>query len=441
MDNHARDGDLQKEYPHIWRRLVSGEHDPMTALRIALFSEVFLPKVDGIVNTLCRLLDHLHLRGHASLLIAPEGGPDSYASTPIIGVEASSFPLYPELRLVSPWIGFAGWSRLNQILDDFKPDLVHVINPVALGLAGIGYVQRARRERQTPIPLAASYHTDIPGFAERWGLGFISPALWGLVRAVHNQADLNLAPSSITQRELIQRGLQHVKVWSRGVDAQLYSPARRSVEWRERLSNGHPEKPLLLSVGRLSAEKRIDWLEMALTAHPNTQLAIIGDGPQRAELQSRFARYADRVCFTGFLQGEDLAHSYASADIFVFTGANETFGNVVLEAMASGLPVVAPDSGGVLDVVKHNRNGLLYHAEKVEEMAAQVGRLLNQPELAARLSAAAHREANARSWSQSLDHLINEYSTLIRQSEQSNFSGRKKRNELFSSFYPFQPPS
>jgi len=413
----------------------------MTALRIALFSEVFLPKVDGIVNTLCRLLDHLQQRGHASLLIAPEGGPDTYASTPVIGVEASAFPLYPELRLASPWIGFAGWARLNKILDEFKPDLVHVINPIALGLAGIGYVQRRRREHQSPIPLAASYHTDIPGFAERWGLGFISPALWGLVRAVHNQADLNLAPSSITRRELIERGLQHVKVWSRGVDAELYSPAQRAVEWRERLSNGHPEKPLLLSVGRLSAEKRIDWLEAALTAYPATHLAIIGDGPQRVELQARFARFTGRVCFTGFLQGEDLARAYASADIFVFTGANETFGNVVLEAMASGLPVVAPNSGGVLDVVEHNRNGLLFEAESLEEMVFQVGRLLNQPELATRLSAAAHREANARSWSQSLDHLINEYSTLIRQSEQSNFSSRQKTNEPFRPFYPFLPPT
>jgi glycosyltransferase involved in cell wall biosynthesis len=400
--------------------------------------------VDGIVNTLCQLLDHLNLRGHSSLLFAPGGGPDSYAATTVIGLEAAAFPLYPELRLVSPFV------NIQKVLDDYRPDLIHVINPITLGLAGLRYAQHLNLNRNRKLPLIASFHTDLPGFAERWGLGFLSPALWSLILTVHNQADLNLAPSDITRQELAARGMRNVKVWSRGVDSNLFSPSRRSAGWRRHLSKGREGAPLLISVGRLSAEKRIHWLCKLLEAYPGVNLAVVGDGPQRSELEQRFLPYRERVLFTGFLYGENLANAYASADLFIFTGANETFGNVVLEAMASGLPVIAPDSGGVLDVMRHGENGMLFHSEQIESLVTQTGRILEDPLLAANCSVGARRSAEMRSWSATLDVLLEEYSRLVASPYSVFHRGTSRSNAMNASkqtcdarlehIYDRQPP-
>ncbi|MCX7841324.1 MAG: glycosyltransferase family 1 protein, partial [Anaerolineae bacterium] len=303
-------------------------------LRIALFTETFLPKVDGVVNTLCHLLDYFAECGYASLLFAPEGAPARYAQTNIVTWKGIRFPLYPELQIVPPLV-----DPLPQ-LSEFQPDLVHLVNPVSLGLAGL------RAARHLRVPVVASYQTDIPGFARRWGLGlFAEPLLWYL-RWLHNQCDLNLTPSRFTQCELIAVGYQRVKVWKRGVDTAHYRPDRRSSEWRWRLSGGHPAAPLLLYVGRLAPEKRVEWLWSVLHALPQARLAIVGDGPLRPSLEKLFA--GTPTVFTGYLRGDDLANAYAAADVFVFPSPNETLGNVVLEAMASGLPVVAPRSGGLL---------------------------------------------------------------------------------------------
>ena len=302
-------------------------------MRVALFTETFLPKVDGVVNTLCRLLEHLARRQHESILFAPNGGPHSYANTPVLGLPSVPFPLYPELKLVPPVI-----SVLDQ-LRRFSPDIIHVVNPVTLGFVGLNHGRRLR------VPTVASYHTDVPGFARQWGLGALYHPSVGFFRWLHNQADLNLCPSFATLRQLQSQGYRRLRVWGRGVDSHLFHPSRRRHTWRMRLSEGEPERPLLLYVGRLSPEKRIDWLKPMLQAVPEARLAIVGDGPMRPVLESMFAGHPVR--FTGYLTGDELADAYAAADVFVFPSHSETFGNVVLEAMASGLPVVAARSGGV----------------------------------------------------------------------------------------------
>jgi glycosyltransferase involved in cell wall biosynthesis len=301
-------------------------------MRIALFTETFLPKIDGIVRTLCRLLEHLSHRGHTALLFAPEGGPACYAGTSIVGLPGYTFPLYPELKLVPPT------TDVKRHLEVFQPEVVHIVNPVSLGLAGL------RQARRLGVPVIASYHTDLPGFTQLWGLGALRGPSWTFLRWIHNQADLNLCLSYATRSDLEAHGFQRVKVWSRGVDTGQFHPGHRSAEWRGRLSGGHPDAPLLLFVSRLSPEKRVEWLHPVLNALPGARLAIVGDGPLRPALERTFADTP--TVFTGYLHGRDLASAYAAADIFVFPAANETFGNVVLEAMASGLPVVAARAGG-----------------------------------------------------------------------------------------------
>ena len=197
-------------------------------MRIAIFAETFLPKWDGITNTICHLLEYLDRRGHASLMFAPRGAPGEYARTPIAGLPGIRFPLYPELRLVFPTVD------VRRELRAFRPDVMHVISPVSLGWAGL------RHARDLGIPVVASYHTDIPGYASRYGLDALREPLWHFFRWLHNQADLTVCPSHFTQAQLARHGFQNVRVWGRGVDTDRFSPRWRDETWRRRLSASDP---------------------------------------------------------------------------------------------------------------------------------------------------------------------------------------------------------
>jgi len=383
-------------------------------LRIAFFTETFLPKVDGIVNTLCHLLDHLAELGHASLLFAPWGAPRQYARTDIIAWRGISFPFYPEAQIVPPLV------NPRSPLAKFKPDLVHLVNPVSMGLAGL------RAARRLGLPVVASYQTDLPGFARRWGANLVAEPLNRYLRWLHNQCDLNLTPSRFTQANLQADGYHRVQVWTRGVDTVHYRPARRATEWRQRLSGGQPDAPLLLYVGRLAPEKRIEWLRPVLAALPQARLAIVGDGPSRPALEQLFA--GTPTTFTGYLRGDDLANAYASADVFVFPAANETLGNVVLEAMASGLPVVAPRSGGLVDHVTDGVNGLLFEPEVKIGLVSAVCKLMSDPAYACTLGHAGRRYAETRTWADTLDGLLQTYSRVIAR------TGRRKNTGLSATY-------
>jgi len=378
-------------------------------MRIAYFSEVFVPKVDGIVTTLRYLLEHVGSRGHESVLFAPASAPPRYAQTRVIGVPGIPMPLYPELRLSAPI------RSVSRELDAFKPDIIHLVNPVTLGLAGIRYARRRG------VPLVASYHTDLPGFAARWGLSAAGPALWSFIRHVHGSCALNLCPSAETRDELANQGIPNLAVWGRGVDTALFGPEKRDVEWRTRLTGGHPDRPLLLYVGRLSPEKRVGWISECLDALPEARLAIVGDGPARSKLEAQFS--GKPAVFTGYLHGEDLARAYAAGDAFVFPGANETLGNVVLEAMASGVPVVAPASGGVLDHVRDGYSGLLFDPESRSSMAGAVRRLVRDPELSARVRANGLDRTQRLSWTAENDRLLARYERVIRDCRQALAEG------------------
>jgi glycosyltransferase involved in cell wall biosynthesis len=212
------------------------------------------------------------------------------------------------------------------------------------------------------------------------------------------------------------QGYNHLALWTRGVDVTRFSPERHSVDWRVRLSGGEVNKPLLLYVGRLSTEKRVEWLAPVLEALPQARLAIVGDGPARPLLEETFAGLP--VVFTGYLSGDELAAAYASADLFVFPGANETLGNVVLEAMASGLPVVAPQAGGIQDLVQNGKTGFLVDPESRDSMIAAVAALVANPTFAAEMGAAGRQAACARRWDHVFDGLIDSYATVIHQYRQ-----------------------
>ncbi len=368
-------------------------------MRIAYFTETFLPKIDGVVNTLCHLLEHLHQRNHESIVFAPSGCPSHYASTSIIEVPSCPFPIYPELRIASPWTDFGSQ------LADFKPDIVHVLAPFFLGAAGL------RSARKLGIPIIASYHTDIPGYAKRYGFPFLSNLFWRYLHSLHEQSQLNLCPSQPVIDELASHGFSKLKLWSRGVNTQLFSPERRSDSMRDRLTEGHSDAPLLLYVGRLAAEKRTDWLKQIPYAIPNARLAIVGDGPERQSLERAMRNLP--VVFTGYLRGLSLAQAYASADLFIFPSANETFGNVLLEAMASGLPVVTAASGGPLDIVKEGETGLLFPAQSREMFIRSVRDLTNNLSKRLVMSHACRDFAETNSWNAVMNPLLKDYEHVI----------------------------
>jgi glycosyltransferase involved in cell wall biosynthesis len=315
-------------------------------MRIALFTETFLPKVDGIVTRLKHTVEQLQNLGDEVCVFCPEGGLKEYKGAQIEGVSGFPLPLYPELKLALPR------PSIGEALEAFQPDLIHVVNPAVLGLAGIYY------SKTMEIPLVASYHTHLPKYLEHYGLGMLEGMLWELLKAMHNQARINLCTSTAMQQELTEHGIENVQVWQRGVDTDLFRPELANTAMRDRLSQGHPEAPLLLYIGRLSAEKEIDRIKPILEATPGARLALVGDGPYREELEKHFE--GTPTHFVGYLEGEELASAYASADAFIFPSRTETLGLVLLEAMAAGCPTVAANAGGIPDIVSDGVNGFLF---------------------------------------------------------------------------------
>src|SRR5579863_9756169 len=367
-------------------------------MRIALFTETFIPKVDGIVTTLCQTVRQLRELGHEVLIFAPEGGIREFEGFRIIGMKSSSFPLYPELRLALPH------ASMRQVLINFRPDVLHVAEPALLGIAGL-YYAGGKNGGALHVPLVISYHTDLPRYLHYYRLGFLEPHVWKILRLRHNRASVNLCTSTKMLEELRSHGIERVALWPGGVDADLFNPSRRCMEIRDQLTQGHPDSPLLMYVGRLSAEKDIESLKPVLQAFPQARLALIGDGPHRKALESHFAGLP--VFFTGFLLGNELASAYASSDIFLMPSRTETLGLVVLEAMSSGLPVVAVRAGGIPDMIEDRVTGYLFDTE--DEAITIVGELLNSKPKRCAVGRAAREHSSLTSWKAATIDLVEQY--------------------------------
>jgi glycosyltransferase involved in cell wall biosynthesis len=364
-------------------------------MRIALFTETFLPKIDGIVTRLKHTVEHLQRLGDQVLVFSPDGGLREYQGAKIHGVSGIPLPLYPELKMAFPR------PTIGKALEKFQPDLIHVVNPAVLGVGGIYYAKTMN------IPLVASYHTHLPQYLQHYGLGSLEGLLWELLKLAHNQARLNLCTSTAMVQELSGRGIERVDLWQRGVDTELFQPHLTSHATRVRLSAGNPDSPLLLYVGRVSAEKEIDRIKPVLSAMPNARLAIVGDGPHREALTAHFA--GTNTHFVGYLQGLELASAFASADAFLFPSRTETLGLVLLEAMAAGCPVVAAASGGITDIVTDGVNGYLFDPTDEEGLITATKRLLTATEEREKMRHNARLEAEKWGWSAATRQLQDYY--------------------------------
>lgn len=368
-------------------------------MRVALFTETFLPKIDGIVTVICLLLDHLTERGIETIVVAPKMGVTHYKQTPVIGVPGVTLPLYPELKVGPPTL-----STYRQ-LKDFDPDIAHFIHPALIGGAGM------LMAKHLDIPTVASFHLDISRLVHHFNLGFIEPVTDWLTRFMFNQADYTLAPSRLIQQDMLALGVKDVGLWRRGVDAERFNPCFYSDAMRHTLSGGHPDDVVLLYVGRLSDEKQLDHLRPILEQVPGTRLALVGDGPARESLEHHFA--GTNTHFMGYMQGEALSQAYASADIFVFPSALETFGLVVVEAMAAGLPVVASRVGGVTDVVYEGRTGYTFDSGDIPALVEGVRRIATSRERITQMGLDARAFAETQTWPAMMDEVIDLYARLI----------------------------
>lgn len=369
-------------------------------LRIAIITETFLPKIDGIVTRLCHTLRHLRAMGHEVLVVAPRGV-EEFEGTPVHGVPGFPFPLYPELKMALPR------PSVGRALKAFQPDIIHAVNPAVLGVTAFFSSSYDRK------PLVVSYHTHLPKYLRYYKLGWLEGTMWMCMRSTYNRADLTLATSQAMQGELEGKGIRRVHLWRRGVDTELFHPSHATQAMRARLTEGHPEDRLFVYIGRLSAEKEIEQCRGVLEALPGTRLALVGDGPHRKKLGEYFA--GTRTHFAGFMQGGDLAAAFASADAFMLPSRTETLGLVLLEAMAAGCPVVTPRAGGTSDIVQDGVTGYLYDPEAPAGAVEAMRKLLFDAEHRAEMGQRARADAEQWGWGAATFQLEQYYRRVLAQ--------------------------
>ncbi|MHB1627491.1 MAG: glycosyltransferase family 4 protein [Bacilli bacterium] len=389
-------------------------------MKIALLTETFLPSTDGVVTRLCATIDHLIDQGHQIAIVAPHGSPAFYRGMPVLPVKGVHYFFYPQQQFCPPS------PKIKAFLDVFGPDVIHVVNPVVLGLGGIYYARR------TNLPLVASFHTNLAAYAHRYQVPFLDPVAWNYLRLLHNRAVVNLATSTAMVTELRLRRFHNVRIWAGGVDTEHFHPQHRSESMRSRLTKEDQTQSLLLYVGRLAPEKELHRIRSLLDEFPSLTIAFVGDGPDRSRLERLFAH--PRAHFAGFLHGEELSAAYASADGFIFPSTTETLGLVLLEAMASGLPIVAADSKPSRELVAQTGAGLLFDAADEKSLHQTVRMLLLQPDLRAHLAQQARAAAENKNWSDPTQKLINYYELAIRAHRLHHKAAEKrfvrKRNRL-----------
>ena len=359
--------------------------DNRSLVRIALVTDTYTPQVNGVTTVVVRIANVLREFGHAVVVVAPRYPGHAAAGIDELRIPSAAFPPYPAIRLSMPQYG-----AVARFLDAFQPDVVHVATEGPLGLMGRRYALRNR------IPLVTSYHTNFPQYARHYGAGTLEPLVWKWMRWFHRPAVLTQTPGDAVAAELKRRGIGNPIVWGRGVDTQHFHPGRRSVGWRRWLGGGD-DTTIVLHVGRLAPEKNVDVLAEAWTAArervgQRATFCLAGDGPERRRLLAKLPW----VRQLGFLDRGRLADVYASADICVLPSKTETCGLVALEAMASGLAVVAADAGGFRESIINGHSGVLIAPEDATGFAAEILSLVIAPQRRQDIAHAARTAALAR---------------------------------------------
>ncbi|MGW1099078.1 glycosyltransferase family 4 protein [Streptomyces sp. NPDC002455] len=369
-------------------------------MRVVIVTESFPPDVNGVAHCTLQTARHLAARGHQPLVIAPAGATATTGSAstgdpcPVVRVPSLPLPGYPQVRVALPG------RRLAAALTGHRAELVHLAGPFVLGVRGMAVATRLG------LPAVAVYQTDLAGYARTY-LGTGENTAWRRMRAVHSAADLTLAPSTAALRDLTGHGVPRVKLWPRGVDTVRFRPGLRDEALRRALAPGGER--IVGYAGRLAPEKHVELLAGAC-ALPGVRVVVVGDGPSEASLRAALPG----AVFLGRRTGQDLARFFASLDVFVHTGPYETFCQTVQEAMASGVPVVAPAAGGPLDLVAHGSTGLLVPPHDAAAVRDAVAALVADPARAEAFGRTARAAVEGRTWEAVGNQLLGHYDEVLR---------------------------
>jgi len=364
-------------------------------LRIAVVTETYPPEVNGVAMTLGRLVNGLQVRNHQVQLIRPRQHADDQPQPTATFTEhlqrGIALPRYEGLKM-----GLPAKAALGRLWTRHRPDVVQIATEGPLGWSALAAANKLQ------LPVASDFHTNFHSYSNHYGLGLLRRAIVAYLRKFHNKAAVTLVPTAGIRRELLAHGYENIEIIGRGVDTQLFHPGRRDASLRAQWGVAENETAVLY-VGRLAAEKNLALAFRAFDAmreaHPATRLILVGDGPERASWQ---AKRPDAI-FCGTRIGEALAAHYASADVFLFPSLTETWGNVTIEAMASGLAVVAYDCAAAEEVIRHGENGLKAPPEDEEAFIAQALLLASNSTLQRRLGTAAAARAAQLSWDAIID--------------------------------------
>ncbi|KGM46390.1 glycosyltransferase family 1 protein [Neobacillus niacini] len=371
-------------------------------MRIAIFTDTFYPEVNGVANTLKKFTNYLETQDISYKVFAPISVSNGYVSDHIHRLKSLSFFLYPECRLAFPNI-----IQLKTEIEQFSPDIIHVATPFTVGLSGVYFAKKLN------IPLVGSYHTDFSDYLHFYDLQFLTKPLWKYMKWFHHSFKKLFVPSMDTLEKLNNRGFCNLEIWPRGVDCQAYHPYYKKEMIRNRYAIS--EKYILSFVGRLAPEKDLKTLMTVAGSLPpeiseQVHWLIAGDGPLHDELKMTAL---PNMTFTGYLKGVELSEAYSATDLFVFPSPTETFGNVVLEALASGTPVIGANSGGVKYIISNRVNGYLCEPGDAEDFIKRILHLLDNDSLRVQMGINARKYALTQKWDQIFEDVIHQYSNVI----------------------------
>ncbi len=376
------------------------------SLRVAVVSETWPPEVNGVAATISQVVAGLRRRGHQVQLVRPRQHPAEQASDDAgfaeVLMRGLPIPRYPQLRM-----GLPSRRALLRLWTTQRPDVVHIVTEGPLGWSAL------QAALQLKLPVVSDFRTNFHAYSRHYGMAWLRHPIVAYLRKFHNRTACTMVPTERLRAELRASGFAGLRVVARGVDTQLFNPARRSPELRAQWGAG-PQAPVALCVGRLAPEKNLGVLlstfEAMRAVQPTTRLVLVGDGPERAALQQR----CPDAVFAGVRRDEDLAAHYASADIFLFPSQTETYGNVVPEALASGLAVVAYDLAAAGELVQPACNGLLARPDDVQDFVDAACRLVAAPVFAQALGQQARRTAEGLGWGRIVAAVEAEYLAALR---------------------------
>ncbi len=389
-------------------------------VRVLVVTESFLPTLNGVTTSVCRVVECLSAAGHQVSVLAPRPAPDRHGRVPVHTVPSVSVRAFPT--------GIPT-GAVREVLEAVRPDVVHVASPFVLGARAL------HEAAQLGVPAVAVYQTDMPSYLAQHGPGLLGTgaagAAWRWIRRVHDLADLTLAPSSATLAELAAHGVGRTARWGRGVDSTLFHPSRRERAAAARRELAPDGEVLVGYVGRLAPEKELGRLD-AVARVPGVRLLLVGDGPSRGRTATRLAEAVASVpgrpnrppVLLGQRAGEVLADAYGAFDVFVHPGTRETFGQTLQEAAATGLPVVAPARGGPLDLVDHGRTGLLFDPDRPDDLADHVQALALDPGERRRMGLAGRAAVQGRTWAAVTDELVGHYDRVAAATRRGAATGR-----------------